>query len=149
MEIASLLSPALTLCRYESSSKKRIIEDIAKHIGKQFPNLDTNLIFSSLIAREKLGSTGIGGGIAIPHCRIPESKSTIGMLISLEKSIDFNAIDNQEVDIIFVLLVPEDADDNHLKTLANIAEIFSKKDVLQNIRDAQSTEALLDAIKNA
>lgn len=147
MDIASLLSPELVLCQHTSSSKKRILEEISEHLGEQFPNMNANTIFSALISREKLGSTGIGNGIAIPHCRIPECNQTIAMLMTLEKSIDFDAIDNEPVDIIFVLLVPEGANDNHLKTLAKIAETFSDEAILESIRNARSIQALLDLLK--
>ena len=147
MDISSLLSPDLILCRHNSSSKKRILEDVAEHISEQYPDLDTNMVFSALIAREKLGSTGIGGGIAIPHCRIPQCSNTIGMLITLTNSIEFNAIDSQEVDIIFVLLVPEDAKDNHLQTLESIAETFSDNETIEQMRKANSVDELLTILK--
>lgn len=147
MDISSLLSPELILCRHNSSSKKRILEDVAEHISEHYPKLDTNMVFSALISREKLGSTGIGNGIAIPHCRIPQCTTTIGMLVTLTQGIEFNAIDNQEVDIIFVLLVPEDANDNHLQTLASIAETFSNNEILEQIRKASNTEELLTILK--
>jgi nitrogen PTS system EIIA component len=147
MDIASLLTPATVLCKYSSSSKKRILEDIAEHLGVQFPNMNPNTIFSALISREKLGSTGIGNGIAIPHCRIASCETIVAMFLTLEKSIDFDAIDNEPVDVMFVLLVPEDANDNHLKTLAKIAETFSNEAILTRVRKATSAEELLQAIK--
>ncbi len=146
MDIASLLSTNMTLCKHSSSSKKRILEDIAEHLGEYYPNLNANTLFSALIAREKLGSTGIGNGIAIPHCRISECSQTIAMLITLENSIDFDAIDGQDVDVIFVLLVPEGNNENHLKTLAKIAETFSDETILQNVRQATTSEALLNTL---
>ncbi len=146
MDIASLLSPSFILCKHSSSSKKRVLEEIAEHLGEQLPKLQANTIFKALIAREKLGSTGIGNGIAIPHCRIPHCDKTIGMLVTLDNGIDFDAIDNENVDIVFVLLVPEGANENHLKTLANIAEAFSNNEILHKVRHANDTQMLLDAI---
>lgn len=146
MDIASLLSTEFILCKHSSSSKKRALEEIADHLGQQLPNLQANTIFKALIAREKLGSTGIGNGIAIPHCRIPSCNKVIGMLITLESGIDFDAIDNEPVDIIFVLLVPEGANENHLKTLAQIAETFSDDSVLHNVRHANDINMLLNAV---
>ena len=146
MDIASLLSPEFILCKHSSSSKKRVIEEIAEHLGGQLPHLQANTIFKALIAREKLGSTGIGNGIAIPHCRIPSCNKVIGMLITLDKGIDFDAIDNESVDIIFVLLVPEGANENHLKTLAQIAETFSDDSILQSVRHANDINMLLNAV---
>ena len=147
MNIASLLSPELILCGHSSSSKKRLLEDVAKHISEKYPLLDTNQLLSALVAREKLGSTGIGNGIAIPHCRIAECEQTIGMLITLNDHIDFNAIDDQPVDIIFALLVPEHSNDDHLKTLAAIANIFSQSQTLTSIRNASNTEEVLAVFK--
>ncbi|MFT5117161.1 MAG: PTS system nitrogen regulatory IIA component [Kiritimatiellia bacterium] len=148
MNISSLLSPKSVLCLHNSSSKKRILEDISEHLGGQFPGINANTIFSALISREKLGSTGIGNGIAIPHCRIPECNKIIAMLITLEKSIDFDAIDSRPVDVIFVLLVPEDANENHLKTLAKIAETFSDEKILSSVRHATNNDELLQAVQS-
>ncbi len=146
MDIASLLSPSLVLCQHSSSSKKRILEEIAEHLGQAYPKMNASSIFSSLIAREKLGSTGIGNGIAIPHCRINECEETIAMLITLDKGIDFDAIDNETVDVIFVLLVPEGANENHLKMLAQIAETFSNEEILDKVRAAKHTDDLLGSL---
>jgi nitrogen PTS system EIIA component len=146
MQIASLLSPSTVLCKQESTSKKRILEDISEHLNNTFPYLSDSTIFTALVSREKLGSTGIGNGIAIPHCRIADCKEITAMLITLANGIDFDAIDNEKVDVIFVLIVPEDANENHLKTLATIAETFSDETILNNVREAQSAQALLQAI---
>ena len=146
MEIASLLSPSTVLCKLKSTSKKRILEDISEHISKVFPYLNANTTFSALVSREKLGSTGIGNGIAIPHCRIADCKEITAMLITLANGIDFDAIDNEKVDVIFVLIVPEDANENHLKTLAAIAETFSDEATLHGVRQAQDTQTLLQAV---
>jgi PTS system nitrogen regulatory IIA component len=146
MDITSLLSPSTIFCKQESTSKKRVLEDISEHVGDSFPELSANSVFSALISREKLGSTGIGNGIAIPHCRISECKDITAMLITLQRGIDFDAIDNEKVDVIFVLIVPEDANDNHLRTLASIAEKLSDETILHKMRQAQDAQALLDAL---
>jgi PTS system nitrogen regulatory IIA component len=146
MDIATLLSPELVLCRHGSSSKKRIFEEIAEHLGKQFPDINASTIFEALIAREKLGSTGIGHGIAIPHCRIPYCDKNIAMFITLDKGIDYDSIDNEFVDVIFVLLVPEQTTDDHLKTLRQIAEAFSNNKILQRVRSAKDTKSLIDSV---
>lgn len=146
MDIASLLSPEFVLCKHSSSSKKRVLEEISEHLHAQLPHLETSTLFKALIAREKLGSTGIGNGIAIPHCRISDCNKNIAMLITLDKGIDFGSIDNGLVDIIFVLLVPEHATDNHLKTLAQIAETFSDNDILQQVRAADDIQTLISAV---
>lgn len=146
MNITEILTPKLTLCQHNTSSKKRILEEISTYVSEQHPYLDANDIFSALIDRERLGSTGIGHGIAIPHCRIAHCTKTIAMLLTLENSIDFDAIDSGKVDIIFVLLVPENAHENHLETLSSIAEKLSSEKTQNDIRNATSNEALYQII---
>lgn len=146
MEIASILDPSSILFHEECHSKKRILETIASHLCDQNPSLDPGSVFSALLARERLGSTGIGKGIAIPHCRIPGCDETIGVLVTLSQPIDFGSIDNQPVDIIFVLAVPENHDQDHLETLAALAEIFSQEAIQQKLRSAESTEELYKII---
>ena len=146
MEIDSILSPDCVLFKQQCNSKKRILENIASHLCDLHPILDPGNVFSALIARERLGSTGIGHGIAIPHCRIKGSTKTIGVLVTLETPIDFNAIDNEPVDIIFVLVVPDDNDEEHLQTLATLAEAFSNTNRLNKIRQATDSQELYHII---
>lgn len=124
------------------NSKKRVLEQASELIAEQLQGLDSEEIFAGLIGRERLGSTGIGEGIAIPHCRLEHCKETIGALIRLAEPVDFDAIDGQVVDILFVLLVPEEATEAHLQTLAALAEMFSKPDVRNKVRDTESAEQL-------
>ncbi|MFT6791961.1 MAG: PTS system nitrogen regulatory IIA component [Cellvibrionaceae bacterium] len=142
MNISSILSPECVLFNQDCTSKKRILEAIASHFGKQYRALNPDTVFNALIARERLGSTAIGQGIAIPHCRISDCNTTLGLLVTLDKAVDFDAIDNQPVDIIFVLLVPEDNDQNHLQTLATLAEAFSQTEIQRQLRQADSPEEL-------
>ncbi len=144
MNIKSLLSPDCVLFQHQCASKKRLLETIASHLCDYNTNLDPSNVFSALIARERLGSTGIGKGIAIPHCRIEDCTQTMGVLVTLETPIDFNAIDEEPVDIIFVLVVPEGNHQDHLKTLAALAETFSSEECLKRIRASQSTQELYE-----
>ncbi|MGH1487453.1 MAG: PTS IIA-like nitrogen regulatory protein PtsN [Cellvibrionaceae bacterium] len=146
MDIASILSPECVLFKNQCNSKKRILETIASHLCDENPVLDPGHVFSALIARERLGSTGIGHGIAIPHCRIKGCSKIIGVLVTLDNGIDFDAIDNEPVDIIFVLVVPEDENQDHLQTLAALAERFSDKERLNKIRQASSSQELYQTI---
>ncbi|MFT6388226.1 MAG: PTS system nitrogen regulatory IIA component [Cellvibrionaceae bacterium] len=146
MEIKSILDPECVIHQYECNSKKRLLETIASHLCDQNPALDPGNVFSALIARERLGSTGIGQGIAIPHCRIKGCSQTIGVMVSLKNPIDFDAIDGQPVDIIFVLIVPEDHNKDHLQTLATLAETFSDSSRLNDIRAAKDREELYNII---
>lgn len=149
MDIKSILNTESVLHKYECSSKKRLLETIASHICDQHPSLDPGNVFSALIARERLGSTGIGQGIAIPHCRIEGCDNTIGVMMTLESPIDYDAIDNQAVDVIFVLVVPEGQHQEHLKTLATLAEMFSNTANLTRIRDSKSSGELYNIVINS
>lgn len=122
-------------------SKKRVFERAAEAMGAAL-NLSSETIYRALLAREKLGSTAIGEGIAIPHCRINECAVAAGCLVTLQKPIDFGSADGQDVDIIFVLLVPEEATEAHLKLLAALARSFSNAEVRDRVRQTQDPEAL-------
>ena len=140
--INKLLTPGRTVCRAPGVSKKRLFETAARIISNDQLSLPYEAIFSHLIAREKLGSTGLGKGIAIPHCRIGNCTHAMGALITLEDPIQFDAPDGESVDILFVLLVPEEAEQQHLDILAGIAGLFSQPDFCDALRAAQDTEAL-------
>jgi PTS system nitrogen regulatory IIA component len=122
-------------------SKKRVFERAAEAMGGAL-NLSSETIYRALLAREKLGSTAIGEGIAIPHCRINDCAVAAGCLVTLQKPIDFGSADGQDVDIIFVLLVPEEATEAHLKLLAALARSFSNAEVRDRVRQTQDPEAL-------
>lgn len=144
MEIAQILAPERTLCHIEGVSKKRALEILANTIAESEPMLDADDVFRRLIAREKLGSTGIGHGIAIPHSRIPGCDRTLGALITLKAPIDFDAMDNEPVDVMFAMLVPEESDDQHLQTLAALASALNNPDYRQALRSAESPQVLFD-----
>jgi len=122
-------------------SKKRVFERAAEAMGGAL-NLCSETIYRALLAREKLGSTAIGEGIAIPHCRINDCAVAAGCLLTLQEPIDFGSADGQDVDIIFVLLVPEEATEAHLKLLAALARSFSNAEVRERVRQTQDPEAL-------
>jgi PTS system nitrogen regulatory IIA component len=145
MQIESILSPELTFCNVQCESKKRLLETSAEHIAEQLPSVDANQIYNALIAREQLGSTGLGNGIAIPHCRVPKCETTIGCLVKLEKGIDFDAIDGEPVDLLFYLLVPENTIEGHLEVLRNLAERFNNNDYCANLRACNSNSSLFTA----
>jgi len=115
-------------------------------IGKQVPDLDEQVVFESLIAREKLGSTGFGNGIAIPHCRLKGCSTPVSALLHLERPIDFDAIDGAPVDLLFVLLVPEAATDAHLELLRQIASMLDRDDVRKRLRGAKTDEELYNVV---
>ena len=122
-------------------SKKRVFERAAEAMGAAL-NLCSENIYRALLAREKLGSTAIGEGIAIPHCRINECSEAAGCRVTLREPIDYGSADGQDVDVIFVLLVPEEATEAHLKLLAALARSFSNTEVRDRVRQTQNPEAL-------
>jgi PTS system nitrogen regulatory IIA component len=126
----------------EIHSKKRALEELSKLIAEDQPQLNASNIFDSLIARERLGSTGLGHGIAIPHCRIKNCNKTTGAFIKLESGIDFDAIDNEPVDMMFALAVPEESSDEHLQILAMLASMFKDENVRQKLRQAETVTEL-------
>ncbi len=146
--LSQLITTGRVVCRVPGISKKRLFETIAKVISEDQVSLPYNAVFSSLMAREKLGSTGLGQGIAIPHCRVDNCTHAMGTLITLEEAIDFDAPDGNPVDILFVLLVPEEAQQQHLDILASIAELFSQKTFCDQIRQAKSNTTLFETAKN-
>lgn len=145
MEISQILSAERTLCHIEGVSKKRALEILANTIAEHRPQLDADEIFRRLIAREKLGSTGIGHGIAIPHSRLPGLDSTLGALITLKDPIEFDALDGEPVDVLFAMLVPEESNDDHLKTLASLASAMNEATYRDALRQAQTPQALYEA----
>jgi PTS system nitrogen regulatory IIA component len=145
MEIKTLISPERTLCAIEGGSKKRALELLANTIAQDVPGIEAEDLFRRLIARERLGSTGIGHGIAIPHCRVEKCTGTIGALITLSEAVDFDAIDSQPVDILFAMLVPEEAHDEHLQNLAALAGALSNADFREKLRSATSDQELYQA----
>jgi PTS system nitrogen regulatory IIA component len=150
MQLQVLLSPARTLFGAAGSSKKRVIESAANFLAAQNKSLNADELFRNIIEREQLGSTAIGEGMAIPHCRMKNCSRALGALIKLDNPVDFEAIDQQPVDILFVLLVPEEEHDQHLKILAEIAGLFSKAEFRDEIRASANSQEMYDtALKHA
>jgi PTS system nitrogen regulatory IIA component len=144
--IEQILTPGRCLVNVPGGSKKRVLEQIASLVARDLPDLDTQDIFESLIAREKLGSTGFGNGIAIPHCRLAGCKAPICAVLRLDAAVDFDAIDGAPVDLLFVLLVPEAATDAHLELLRQIASMLNRSEVRESLRQAQSSERLYQLV---
>ena len=143
--LSDILTPGRTLCRTPGVSKKRLFETIAGTISADQESLPTKEIFDHLLAREKLGSTGLGDGIAIPHCRIDQLAAPIGILITLDHPLAFDAPDDKPVDLIFALLVPQEANQQHLDMLAEIARHFSQADFCASLRAARDDRSLYEA----
>ncbi|MGH1472417.1 MAG: PTS sugar transporter subunit IIA [Cellvibrionaceae bacterium] len=142
MNISNILSPSRSICRANGGSKKRVLEETAKVIADDYPAMSADELFRELINRERLGSTGIGQGIAIPHCRVSNCPRAVGVLLTLSDPVDFESVDDKPVDIVFALLVPDEAHEQHLQTLASLAQAFSNEENLNSLRDSETNEEL-------
>jgi PTS system nitrogen regulatory IIA component len=142
MHLEDILTPERCLCDVQAVSKKRVLKSISEWIAESVPALPADDIFDALLAREQLGSTGVGKGIAIPHCRVGDCQGIIGTLVTLSEPIDFDAIDSQPVDLMFVLVVPEEKTDEHVKTLGRLAELFNDDDFCYILRNTHNNEDL-------
>ena len=143
--VGRLLNPAHVLVDLPASSKKRLFEQA----GLLFENLDgiaKNVVFESLFAREKLGSTGLGQGVAIPHGRIKGLKEALGAFVRLAQPVPFDAPDGNPVSLVFVLLVPEKATEKHLQILSELAQMFSDKALREALARAPDAAALYELI---
>ncbi len=142
MNLNELIAPERVVCRADVSSKKRALELLGELLGAATPELDNRTVFDSLLGRERLGSTGLGHGVALPHGRMADSPRAIGAVLKLEHGVDFDAMDQQPVDLLFALIVPEHFTDEHLKILAFLADMFSDHEFCQQLRASQDDAEL-------
>jgi len=149
MQLSEILTSSCTRCDVAVTSKKRILEKICQLAAMQITDIEPDELLTSLLNREKMGSTGIGNGIAIPHGRLPNTNKAVAVLVTTEKTIDFDAIDNKEVDIFIALFVPENSCQAHLDTLQNIAKLFSDKQVIKQVRKCNDDQTLYNLIQQA
>lgn len=146
MNITDLLVPERVSCRDDLGSKKRLLEYVSELLASSSPELTQHEIFEALISREKLGSTGLGQGVAIPHGRIASLARPVCAFVRLATPVDFDATDGQPVDLIFTLLVPEDSTEEHLQVLSTIAEIFSNAGINMALRQCETDSCLLEQL---
>lgn len=144
-----MLSEDCTKSAVLFNSKKRILEYIAELAHQQLPETSEYVILESLMTRERLGSTGIGGGIAIPHGKLKDVEQPVLIFVVSKDPIQFDAIDNQAVDIFCAILIPENQCQTHLNTLASIARLLSKKELTRKIRHAESDASLYQILLDA
>ncbi|QKT02915.1 PTS IIA-like nitrogen regulatory protein PtsN [Ectothiorhodospiraceae bacterium 2226] len=124
------------------TSKKKALERLSELLAQGEDDISRTEVFDSLIARERLGGTGLGHGVALPHGRVKNNRKTRGAFIQLIEGVDFDAIDQQPVDLLFALLVPEESTEEHLRVLAQLAEMFSSREFRERLREARTSEAL-------
>jgi len=146
MDIQAIVSLDRTECAVQCNSKKRILEIIADIAAKNNENIDSATVLNSLMSRERMGSTGIGNGIALPHGRLAGLEKVIAIVVTSTPAIDFDAIDEKPVDIFFALLVPEEQTEGHLQTLATVAGKLNDKDTIKAIRRATTSDDILSAL---
>lgn len=142
MEIDNVLAPTRTYCNITASSQKRALEEVALKLADSVDSITAEDIFSRLVSREKLGSTAIGHGIAIPHCRLEGCNEILGGLFTLKEPVDFMAFDDQPVNLLFVLLVPAEEVDEHLQVLAMLAKRFESASYRDHLSRATSDAEL-------
>jgi nitrogen PTS system EIIA component len=141
MKISDFLSSTDVMPDVAASDKQKLLLELARKCGSKL-EISADLIFSALNKREQLGSTGVGGGVAIPHARYQQIKKPFGMLVRLKKAIDFDAVDGNRVDIVFLLLLPEVDGEEQLGALAAIARKLRDQAILTALRRARDSASL-------
>ena len=142
MPILEFLDPDSVVPSLRARAKKQVLQELSAQAARRLPGLDEREVFETLLQRERLGSTGIGDGVAIPHGKLPGFDRLFGLVARLEKPVDFEALDGQPGDIAFLLLAPEGAGADHLKALAQVARVLREPGILERIRAARDASAL-------
>lgn len=141
MDIARLLTPAAVSVRAGASTKRQVLTQLAD-LASQETGVPAEMLYAGLLAREQLGSTGLGSGVAVPHARTPLVRRVTGVFIKLGQPVDFDALDERPVDLVFGLFAPADAAADHLKALAAVSRFLRRQDVRRRLRAAETPEAL-------
>jgi len=148
MDLHDLISPSHIVASLNPGSKKQLLQELAE-LASEKSGLSSRQIFDTLLQRERLGSTGVGNGIAIPHGKISELNEIFGLFVRLEKPVNFDATDDQPVDLVFLLLAPEGAGAEHLKALSRVARVLRDENTVNKIRqtsDISTIYALLSEL---
>jgi PTS system nitrogen regulatory IIA component len=141
MLLTDLVAPGAIVPALNVTSKKQFLQELAAKAAA-LTGQSERAILETLQQRERLGSTGVGNGIAIPHGKLPKLGKLFGLFVRLERPIDFEALDGQPVDLIFLLLAPESAGADHLKALARVARLLRDGEVARKLRDSRDADAL-------
>ncbi len=142
MELSDFLNEDRIICNSDASSKKRALEILSELLAEDQQKATATEIFESLISRERLGGTGIGYGVAIPHGRLKNCDHTSAAFIQLKTGVDFDSVDKQPVDLLFALIVPDESTEEHLKLLAMLAGMFNDEEFRKRVRDCHSGSEL-------
>ena len=141
MPLSDLVAPNAIIPALRVNGKKQILQEVAARAA-ELTGQNERTIFEILVQREKLGSTGVGNGIAIPHGKLAKLDKLFGLFARLERPIDFEALDGQPVDLVFLLLAPEGAGADHLRALARVARLLRDPEVARKLRESRDSEAL-------
>ncbi|MEC9206079.1 MAG: PTS sugar transporter subunit IIA [Pseudomonadota bacterium] len=147
MNLVKATTEDFILLNQKLSSKKNALEFISTYLSQKI-GIEKDMIFQNLYAREKLGTTALGNGVALPHAKIDSLENIQTLLIQLASGIDFDAVDKQQVDVIFVLLVPNVNSDVHVKALADIASILDNADIMKKVRKANSPAEIIGSLNS-
>lgn len=141
MEIADLLTPHSIIPNLRATSKKQALQELAR-VAAALTGQHERTIFEVLLERERLGTTGVGAGVAIPHGKLPGLKRLYGVFARVEPAIDFDSVDEQPVDLLFLLLAPETAGADHLKALARVSRLLRDREMCEKLRGSDTADAL-------
>ena len=141
MEISELVTANAVFASLKATSKKQALQELARR-ASELTGEQERAIFDVLLERERLGTTGVGDGVAIPHGKLPNLKKLVGVFARLERPIDFEAIDEQPVDLIFLLLAPGTAGADHLKALARVSRLLRDRPTRDKLRGSETPEAI-------
>jgi PTS system nitrogen regulatory IIA component len=145
MTLTDLIAPAAIIPALKVNGKKQAIQELAARAA-ELTGQNEKAVFEILLQREKLGSTGVGNGVAIPHGKLPKLGRLFGLFARLDRPIDFESLDGQPVDLIFLLLAPEAAGADHLKALARVARLLRDADVARKLRDSRDVDAIYSVL---
>ena len=145
MEVADLITPQRVFVAMRASDKPQLLRDLSDRAAKLLA-IDTQTVLDALRSREMLGSTGVGQGIALPHARIAGLPRFFGLFARLERPINFDSIDERPVDLVFLLLIPEQAGDEHLAALASVSRRLREREVTSGLRAAKTAAELYDIL---
>ncbi len=141
MPLTDLVTPDAVVPTLKVNSKKQAVQELAAKAAK-LTGLNERTVFETLLQRERLGSTAVGNGIAIPHGKLPKLDRLFGLFARLERPVDFEALDGQPVDLVFLLLAPETAGADHLRALARVARVLRDQDTARKLRESRDAEAI-------
>ena len=144
--LQGLLNRERVAANVKVSSKKRMLEELAELLSRQLPGMDQHTVFSTMNERERLGSTGIGHGIALPHGRLNGIQEPIAAAMKLHQPLNFDAIDDQPITLVVGLLVPAEATDQHLRILSDLAGAFSDTDFRRAVSEASNADTLFNLL---